>query len=264
MATRHIRNYAKVRRMIDAYFVREFAEVRRMKAEDEELLKRVRAGERNVRTRNGREAKEDELVGSIAHYGRRLDESLYRGKPKKGTLLKWKWEMIADLDAADRASKFTGMKVKIEWRRSRTWGHNPSAEVWVFSDGGGTRFPMRGSDGKQLVGSDGKPYVMTTWYRTGHASGCGYDKGSASIQDGIGSCPTIARMIIENERCWECYAVDGKNSLPHLSIGGKGVETLRALFKAYGEKPPIPGFNWNWEGGRSWDLIEVSPKGKTA
>lgn len=171
---RHIKNFSRVKKMIDAYFVKEFAEVRKLKAEDEELLRRIRAGEKNVRTRAGWEAKEDELVKSIAHYEHRLDESLYRGKPKKGTLLKWKLEMLADLDAADRASKFTGMKVKIEWNRSRTWGHNPSAEVWVFSDGSGTRFPLLDSEGKQHIGSDGKPYMLTTWHRTGHASGTGF------------------------------------------------------------------------------------------
>ena len=261
---RHIKNFSRVKKMIDAYFVKEFAKVRKLKAEDEELLRRVRAGEKNVRTRTGWEAKEDGLVKSIADYEHRLDESLYRGKPKKGTLLKWKWEMLADLDAADRASKFTGMKVKIEWRRSRTWGHNPSAEVWVFSDGSGTLFPILDSEGKQHIGSDGRPYWLTTWHRTGHASGAGYDKRSASVQDAIGGCPTIARLIIENEKCWKCYAVEGKNSLPHLSISGKGVETLRGLFTAYGEKPPIPGFEWTWEGGRTWDLIdiEVRPKAK--
>ena len=171
---KHIRNYVKVRKMIDAYFVKEFDNVRKLKAEDEELLRRIRAGEKNVQTRAGWEAKEDGLVKSIAHYEHYLDESLYRGKPKKGTLLKWKWEMLADLDAADRASKFTGMRVKIEWRRSRTWGHNPSAEVWVFSDGSGTQFRLLGSEGKQHIGSDGRPYVTSTWYRTGHASGAGF------------------------------------------------------------------------------------------
>ena len=257
---RHIKNFSRVKKMIDAYFVKEFAKIRKLKAEDEELLRRIRAGEKNVLTRAGWEAKEDELVKSIAHYEHRLDESLYRGKPKKGTLLKWKWEMLADLDAADRASKFTGMKVKIEWHRSRTWGHNPSAEVWVFSDGSGTQFPILDSEGKQHIGSDGRPYMLATWCRTGHASGTGYDKRSASIQDAIGECPTIARLIIENKKCWKCYAVEGKNSLPHLSISGKGVETLRGLFTAYGEKPPIPGFTWDWEEGKSWDFIEVEPK----
>ena len=58
------------------------------------------------------------------------------------------------------------------------------------------------------------------------------------------------------------YAVDGKDDFPHLSIGGKGVDVLRPLFKEYGARPPIPRFDWRWEEGRTWDLIEVTPKSK--
>ena len=103
--------------------------------------------------------------------------------------------------------------------------------------------------------------MTTTHHSTGHASGCGYDKCSAAVEDGI-LCPTIDRLIIENEKTWRFYAVEGKDYFPHLSIGGKGVETLRGLFKAYGEKPPIPGFEWQWEEGRTWDYLEVRPKAK--
>lgn len=258
---KRIRNYHVVRKMIEAYFKTEFATERRLKSEEEELLKRVRAGMTVVR-RNGSVAREGDLVSSIADHERRLDETLYRGKPRKDTLLRRKWEMLAELDEADKAARFTGLKVNVEWKRSRTWGHNPSAEVWVFSDGNGTWFPMLGPDGGKQLDSNGKPYMMTTWHRTGHASGCGYDKLSAAIQSAIGDCPTISRLIIENRKCWKSYAVDGKSSLPYLSISGKGVSTLRQLFCAFGEKPPIPGFGWRWDEGRNWDLIEVTTKGK--
>ena len=258
---KHIRNFGKVRKMIIAHYDKLQKKYEKSLANARDCLERIRKGEKEVKLNEDSSLtmSEQDCVNLISG----LEANLlppYRGKPRKGTVFWYLQGALDRLDAADRASKFTGMKVKIEWHRSRTWGYNPSAEVWVYSDGSGTQFPILDSEGTQLIGSNGRPYVTKTWYRTGHASGTGYDKRSASIQDAIGECPIITRLIIENEKCWKCYAVEGKNSIPHLSISGKGVETLSGLFKAYGEKPPIPGFTWDWEAGKSWDFIEVKPK----
>lgn len=56
------------------------------------------------------------------------------------------------------------VKIDIEWKKSRTFGMNPHASVWVrFSDG-------------------------TSEYFTDGASGCGYDKQSAVVASALNRC----------------------------------------------------------------------------
>lgn len=250
----HIRNYVKIQKTIVKHYDNLRSEYEKSLAKAREGLERVRRGEKDP-SDHRTEKDYENLV-------RRFEAELrppYRGKPRKDTVLWWRQRALDRLDAADGAPKFTGLKVRIEWKRSRTWGSNPSAECWVFGDGPAI-YPVNGEDGKTLSDHNG-PVMTATHHSTGHASGCGYDKCSAAVEDGI-LCPTIDRLIIENEKTWRFYAVEGKDYFPHLSIGGKGVETLRGLFKAYGEKPPIPGFEWQWEEGRTWDYLEVRPKAK--
>lgn len=256
----HIKNYEKVKKQIVAYYDEMQRGFEASLAQAKDFLERVRKGEKGLKwpsTRN--DVTEENCVEQI----RRKEEILrppYRGKPRKHTVLWWLRRDLDRLDAADRAPKFAGLKAKVEWKRSRTWGCNPVAECWVFGNGPAI-YTTKDADDKPFADRNGKPFLCTTHYWIGHASGCGYDKLSAAVGSGI-SCPTIDRLIVENEKCWKCYAVDGDDSLPHLSISGKGVETLRALFRAYGEKPPIPGFEWTWEEGKSWDFIEVKPESK--
>ena len=250
----HVRNYGKVRKMILAHYDRLKKDYEESLARDKDCLERIRRGEKDP-SDHRTEKDYENLI-------KRLEASLlppYRGKPRKDTVLWWRQRSLDRLDAADRAPKFTGLKVRIEWKRSRTWCSNPHAECWVFGDGPAI-YPVKGEDGKTLDDRDG-PVMITTHHSTGHASGWGYDKRSTAVGAGI-ACPTIDRLIIEHEKTWKFYAVDGKDDFPHLSIGGKGVGVLRQLFVAYGEKPPIPGFEWQWEEGRTWDYIEVRPKAK--
>lgn len=256
---KHIKNYSVVRKQIIAHYEKDRKDTERRLAEARNLLERVRKGEKGLKwPDSGYEVTETDCLQQIG----RLEESLrppFRGRPVKHTILWYLQRDLDRLDAADKAPKFTGLKAKVSWNRSRMWGHNPSAECWVFGEGKPI-YVAKGSDGRPIIGADGNPFVMTTHYAKGHASGCGYDKLSTAVQEGI-SCPTIDRLIIEHKEAWECYAVDGKTDLPYLSIGGKGVSTLQTLFRSYGEKAPIPGFKWTWEEGNGWDFVEVQRKG---
>lgn len=257
---KHIRNYGVVRKQILAHYAKMQKDFEESLALAKDYLDRVRKGEKGLKwPKSEYDVTESGCLEQIS----RMEELLrppYRGKPRKGTVLQWRQQALDRLDRADGAPRFSGLKVKIEWVRSRVWGHNPVADCWVFGEGPAI-YATKGCDGKPIAGSDGKPYLHTTHYRVGHASGCGYDKRSAAVDDGIG-CPTIDRLIVENRKAWDCHAVDGKTDFPRLSVSGKGVETLRSLFKEYGGKPPIPGFEWNWEEGKTWDFIEVTPKAK--
>lgn len=257
MKTEHIKNFSRVRRQILAHYDKERKGFEKSLATARDFLKRIRDGEKGLKWPTTREnVTEQDCIGQIG----RLEDILrppYRGKPRKHTLLWWLQHDLDRLDRADRAPKFTGLEAKVEWKRSRTWGSNPSAECWVFGEGG-EGYPVRDSEGDVLL-VQGKPTMMTTHHKFGHASGAGYDKLSAALQDGL-DCPTMDRLVIENAKSWNVYAVDGKDCLPYLSISGKGVSVLRALFEQYGGRPPVPGFKWNWEEGKNWDFIKVEPK----
>lgn len=56
------------------------------------------------------------------------------------------------------------LTIKIEWKKSKTWGYNPHAEYWcTFADG-------------------------STRYGKATCSGCGYDKASTVIADAFNEC----------------------------------------------------------------------------
>ena len=244
---KHIRNFGKVRKMILAHYDKWLKDTEKDLARAKDYLERIRRGEKVKWDPNDwHEMTEKTCVNFISQFEANL-RSPYRGKPRKDSILWYRQRALDRLDAADRAPKFTGLKVDVEWRKSNTWGNVPTAECWVFGDG------------PAIYEVDG--VYITTHHGTGRASGCGYDKRSAAVGEGI-MCPTIDRLVIEHEKAWKFYAIDGKDCFPHLSIGGKGVGVLRDLFRRFGEKPPIPGFEWTWEEGKTWDFIEVRPKAK--
>ena len=257
---KHIKNFNRVRKQIIAHYDREQKDLEESLAQAKDFLERVRRGEKGIKwPSTGFDVTERDCVYQISRMENLLRPP-YRGRPRNHTVFWWRQQALDRLDRADRAPVFAGLKVRIEWVRSRTWGCNPVAECWVFGNGPAI-YVTKDADGKTVADRDGKPYLHSTHFAVGKASGAGYDKRSAAVENGI-MCPTIDRLIVEHEKTWEFYAVDGKDDFPHLSIGGKGVDVLRSLFKGYGEKPPIPWFDWRWEEGRSWDLIEVTPKSK--
>lgn len=256
---KHIRNFGKIRKMILAHYDKWLKDTEKDLARAKDCLARIRNGEKVKWDPNDwHEMTEKTSVDLISRFETGLRPP-YRGKPRKDSILWYRQQALDRLDAADRAPKFTGLKVNVEWRKSHTWGDVPTAECWVFGDGPAI-YTMKDGDGKPLADHNGL-VMVSTHHGVGRASGCGYDKRSAAIGDGL-ECPTIDRLIVEHEKAWKFYAVDGKDCFPHLSIGGKGVEVLRDLFDRFVDKPPIPGFEWTWEEGKTWDFIEVRPKTK--
>lgn len=71
----------------------------------------------------------------------------------------------ARIEAERNQKPVKSLTITIEWRKSRTWGHNPTASGRIeYADG--------------------------TWGQTAdaHASGCGYDKESTVIADLFNQC----------------------------------------------------------------------------
>jgi len=237
---KHIRNYLKVRKMINAYYDKEIADTKANIAKVE---------------KEGMPPEWGTWQTAESYLARQRDriqppKVLKNGtvKPFKDTVEWWRKRDLDRLDRADRAGVVTEIIFKIEWKKSRTWGNCPACQTWV---------KYEGEPQDKLEFSTGNSCMISTHYnpRT-YASGCGYCKRSTVMSEGI-QCPAIDRMVIEHEKCWECYAVEGKNCLPHLSFGGKGAETFQRLFRVYGEKAPIPGFEFDWQEGKTWDYIHV-------
>ena len=138
-------------------------------------------------------------------------------------------EKLAFLDAAERAELPTNINICVEWAKSRTWGYNPTAEIWV-NDGLG--------------------------YTKGSASGCGYDKGSAAIASAVYNRASIVKILCElkekalrKERTIDksksaCTGIDNRNAvgygsgcgvIPRLE-GGVGTSCFLSIFRSAGYK----------------------------
>lgn len=138
------------------------------------------------------------------------------------------------LEAADKAGKLIEINILVNWTRPRTGGANPHAECWLcFEDA---------------------EYGTRSSYSEGRASGYGYDKRSAAVQEafefGISkkrdnadhrksmalAKASFDRFVIEHgEELWKEYAID-KTPVPHFSISGKGMRTFTGLFRRIGCK----------------------------
>jgi len=205
---KHIRNYVKVRAQILRWYRNKRREAEaRLKGlvsdaflKDEQPLGLVRwSGETD-------EAWKKRLDAEKARQVRNQQEYLKKDLPK------WERQELERLDAADKAGELWEISIRMDWKRSRTWGSCPRVEAWV-----------RTRDGDGNWDNDGM--------RKGYASGCGYDKSSAAICEAIGSAPALDRYCIEHPSLWHLYAVEGKTCFPHFSFGGKGVSTFEDIFK---------------------------------
>lgn len=247
---RHIRNYFKVRKLIEDHYAKQRKEIERHLAEAKRHLADFRAGKPKP---VDQDIWWDEA--SLADIVARNEAYLappWRGEPRKGSIEAYRSRQLARLDAADRAGDPYEIKIEVNWHRSRTWGNCPTAECWISAD------DSRGG--------------YTSHYGKGHASGCGYDKRSAAAEEAM-SCPIIDRLIVEHAECWGCYGVCTGYGMPTLEISGRGFETLKGIFtreggvaeriqegqdgKKTGTYRGIAGWDWTWDQGNTWDLVRI-------
>ena len=115
----------------------------------------------------------------------------------------------------DSDLKINKILIAIEWKKSRTWGNNPHAEVKVFYNNNN----------------------IETF--TGSASGCGYDKRSAATAQALNKCELLKALLYkaENERLKKHSEVNrrdfigygsGYSSLPVFEggVGFRSQETI--------------------------------------
>lgn len=135
--------------------------------------------------------------------------------------------MLKRLDAVSQAEPLQYVEARVEWKKSRTWGYNPSVEAWTSG----------------------------SYYNTGRASGCGYCKESAAIGEALAESLSLQRFIIENlSKLKDEYGIETRFGIAHLSIVGKGVSTLLNIFRR------VKGWTINEMHGRSFDGYRIEKK----
>ena len=227
---KHIKNYATVKKKLKEYFALQYHKAKR----DCEVCDRCFGNPKCLDKESGRELYcLDEATTWMAKghqidadYVKRCHEYLEKTLPKEEKY----W--TERLEAADKAGKLIEINMSVNWTKSRTWGTNPHAECRVrFEDA---------------------EYGTRSSYSEGRASGCGYDKRSAAVdeafrfgvskkRDNVDRRKDLAlakasldRFVIEQgEKLWEEYAID-KTPMPHFNIGGKGMGTFTRLFRRIG------------------------------
>lgn len=156
-------------------------------------------------------------------------------------IIKWQEKQLEKLRVAAAAPDLANINITVEWRRNRTWGANPTADV------------------RTVVGCF-----------TGHASGCGYDKQSAAVANALNQSPavckilyTLAEKALQSEQApkrfdngviyWDDLLGygSGHSILPYFE-GGVGVSCFWSIFKNAGFETRNSG------SGKMFDCYTVS------
>ena len=223
--TKHIKNYAKVKARINKYR----REGIRKAKERRDFLKRILNDENNWQPWGDPKDNEKRCVvpesydwwqkGDLVDWG-----SLERAEDAIKAIDSIADKALKRLEFADKAGEIQEITISVEWKKNRTWGSNPNAEVWV-------------------VFSDAEYGTASDYAKSGSVGGCNYDKRSASVQIAFDKLKAdkgqaaLDRWVIEGgEKLWEEYAFD-KNPYPCFDIHSKGISVFTRLFRRIGCKP---------------------------
>lgn len=226
---KHIKNYAAVKKKLKEYFALQYRKAKR----DCEVCDRCFGNPKCLDEKTGLYLADEALTWLekghqiAADYVKRCHEYLEKTLPKEEKY----W--TERLETADAAGKLIEINISVNWTKSRTWGANPHAECWFrFEDA---------------------VYGSRSSYSEGRASGCGYDKRSAAVQEAFEleisksvnasrradlalAKASFDRFVIEHgEELWKEYAIE-KTPMPHFRIDGKGMSTFTRLFRRIGCK----------------------------
>jgi len=133
--------------------------------------------------------------------------------------------------------KITEIKITVEWAKSKMWGLNPTAEVWVSF-------------------KDAKGNTDCEYFKSRYVSGCGYDKLSTAIAEALNQSDVLKANLYKsankNKSNRDIFGYgSGYGVLPYFE-GGVGVSCYPSIFKAIGLK---------WQsvaGGKMFDIYNVS------
>ncbi len=114
---------------------------------------------------------------------------------------------IAEAEAIATAPEVQAISIFIDWKRSQNWGHNPHAEIKVYTDRG-------------------------TYTATGRASGCNYDKQSTAIAEALNQIPAALKLIYDQrENDIKIYGTALYAAAPRYE-GGTGTNQIKLILEA--------------------------------
>lgn len=204
---RHIKNYSTLVRMCKAYFAKDRKETEEHLA----LVEKTLADPKNRDKRGDyRYPMGTPFSGSWCdpEHAKRLRDYL-----KKLPSNEKAW--LDRIERADKGGKVTAIHISVDWKKSRTWGSNPTAEVWFHYEGG------------------------NAYAKSASIGGCGFDKRSAAVSEALSNLDNDAkaaldRLVFEGgEKVWKEYVFD-RYPVPHFSFSGKGISTFLTLFPYIG------------------------------
>lgn len=127
--------------------------------------------------------------------------------------------------------------IRVNWAKSKTWGYNPTANVYAYDNAKGAHFQQA---------------------TTGHASGCGYDKLSASTAQAFNDNIHILKILYNR---WEEALRKGESVRDFVGYGcgygspyfegGVGYSSQRAIFDNAGAKLNI------WQEGELFEFMSI-------
>lgn len=147
----------------------------------------------------------------------------YLIKRKETAIYKRIEQEVSGIKEVFNAGKLIDVKIQLEWKRSRMWGSNPTAEAWVlYTD----------KEGQQ----------RSNYVKYGPVSGCGYDKGSTAVAGVLNQINEVLKPLYQKKNA----AADTKNHellgygsgygiLPSIE-GGVGVSCYPRIFEKVGYK----------------------------
>ena len=113
---------------------------------------------------------------------------------------------IARAEEISNAPEVEAITIDIVWKRSQCWGHNPHAEIKVYTDRG-------------------------TFIAHGRASGCNYDKQSAAIAEALNAIPAALKIIYDQrENDIKIYGTALYSAAPAYE-GGTGINQIEKILK---------------------------------
>jgi hypothetical protein len=155
-------------------------------------------------------------------------------------------EQLAKLQRVADGPDLISAKISVEWRRNRTWGHNPVA----------------GADIRTAQGWEGE-------FSSGSIGGCGYDKHSTAVAGALNASRAFLKVLYlhkEKNPSVKNHDLFGYGSgygiLPRLE-GGVGISCYPAIMETVGftfrTVASTVGFTFRTvASGKSFDVHEIA------
>lgn len=219
--------------------VEEWEKFKKEKEEDNEMMKFELIAEQVKEDAEKRKAETAEIIekGYLSTWSTEHHEQNDNGLKRESTATRWKQytsgkitraeavelatkraykaidketaEKLAKLERVANAPDLEYISICVEWKRSATWGMNPTA------------------------------YVNTNSERTsGHASGCGYDKESAAIAEALNQCDSVLKALYSFK---EKQMREGQNDHSRTACTGHDNRNIIGYGAGYSTMPYFEG-----------------------